>query len=94
MIRVRNEKLLEDVECPYCKAKSNKIDVGQTTMTLLSSEELAFIIGIFNPNTVSTEYTCHGCDKQFWIERKGKLAELKEEYVFKENEKIKRIQKV
>lgn len=87
-------RLLEGVKCPYCEAKSNKIDVGQTTTTLLYSEELASLLGIFNANTITTEYNCRSCGKRFWIDRKGILAELKEEYVFIEGSKTVRVRKV
>ena len=80
------EELKKGVSCPYCNAESDKIDVGQTTVTLLYSD----LFPIFNPNTFSTECNCHNCGKRFWINRK---AELIEEYVFEEGNKIRRVRK-
>lgn len=79
--------MMKGVNCPYCKAKSSEIDIGQTTVTLLFS---AFY-PIFNQNTYSTEYNCRHCGKRFWIDRKAVLAE---EYVFDEGGKTKRTRKM
>jgi len=76
----------KEVKCPYCKADSSEIDIGQTTVTLLYSD----LFPIFNPNTFSTEYNCRNCKKRFWISRKIKLIE---EYVFEKDGKTKRVRK-
>lgn len=80
------EALKKGVNCPYCKADSSEINIGQTTVTLLYSD----LFPIFNPNTFSTEYNCRNCKKRFWINRK---AELIEEYVFEEHGETKRVRK-
>jgi DNA-directed RNA polymerase subunit RPC12/RpoP len=73
------EALKKGVKCPYCKAGSDKIDVGLTTVTLLYP--LPHLPPTYDPNTYATKYACRNCGKRFWIRRK---VEPIEEYVYDE----------
>mgnify|MGYP001565729090 CR=1 FL=1 len=80
------EALKKGVKCPYCNVKSDKIDVGQTNVTLLYPEPHP--PPTYDPNTYTSEYKCRNCGKRFGIDRK---AELVEEYVFEEEGRTKRV---
>lgn len=67
------EELKKMVICPYCKAGSNRIDVGLTTVTLLYP--LPHLPPTYDPNTYTTKYECRNCGKHFWIKRKVELIE-------------------
>lgn len=71
------EALNKGVKCPYCDSEIDKIEVGITTVTLLSP----LLPPPYDPNTYTTEYKCRNCGKLFWIDRK---VEITEEYVFEE----------
>ena len=83
------EILKKGVECPYCDAASDRIDVIRTTVTLI--HPLPHPPPTYDPNTYTTEYRCRNCEKRFWIDRK---SELSEEYVFEEEGRTKRVRKI
>jgi transposase-like protein len=82
------EALKKGVKCPYCKAESDRIDVGLTTVTLLYP--LPHLPPTYDPNTYTTKYECRNCRKRFWIKRK---VELIEEYVYDKKDRTKRARK-
>ncbi|MGQ9625148.1 MAG: hypothetical protein ACUVT9_07265 [Candidatus Bathycorpusculaceae bacterium] len=74
------EALKKGVKCPHCKAESDRIDVGLTTVTLLYPL----------PHLPPTYDECRNCGKHFWIKRK---VEPIEEYVYDEKGRTKRARK-
>ncbi|NWF86236.1 hypothetical protein HXY32_00230 [Candidatus Bathyarchaeota archaeon] len=82
------EALKKGVKCPYCKAESDNIDVGPTTVTLLYP--VPHLPPAYDPNTYTTKYECRNCGKHFWIKRK---VEPIEEYVYEKKGRTKRARK-
>ncbi len=82
------EALKKGVKCPHCDAEDDKMDVGQTTVTLLYP--LPHLPPTYDPNTYTTEYKCRNCGKHFGITRK---VEPIEEYVYNEEDRTKRVRK-
>lgn len=85
-----NELFSSEISCPYCHANIGQIEERNSRITSAYSDWMSYF---FNPNKVSTEYHCRNCRQKFYIERKIQKVKFKEEYLFKRNDHLKRIEK-